>query len=344
MKEKLLKRSKYLFALLTLIIIGVVFAVKINGQATTPGLILSPPYLSKDVKAGESYTQEFSLNNRTGISDTFIIESREIAFDENGQPFIPKDQGADSRSTLEKNGWLTITPKSLTLNDGEKQNFTVTLNMPRNQPTNGYYSEIAIFGTAQETLPLEGGAGSTIKSEVAIPLAINLLGDVPAVKKLEIVSFEIDKPWYDFTPVKFISKLLNTGNVHLVPSGQIFIGQDQEFKNNLDSLEFNASQQLVYNKAGRIFENVWNNEAIRYDDKGSLVVDWGNLSNIRFGQYYAQLNVIWDTNQGREFVSAMVSFWIIPWQLILMTLIILIILFVLARRRFRKNKKVVQKD
>ena len=320
------------------------FITNVLAQSTTVGIIVSPPYISKDIKAGEVYEQEFEVTNRTSQNGTFVIESREIEIDAEGNFVSNSNKPGTNISTLEQNSWLTITPKSLALNIGERKSFKVTLQMPNNYPTQGMYSEIAIYNQENINITDQTGATSAVQNEVALPIAINLLGDVPAREQLEIVSFATDKSWYDFTPVKFISKIRNTGNIHSIAVGQIFISQDMNFINNLDTLTLNKSEQLVYQGAARVFENPWNNSSLRFDENGNFVINWQDLSKIRFGQYYAQLNLIWNGPQGKEFATAVVSFWIIPWQLILIALIVLILTIIILRKTIFKKKNAAKKN
>jgi len=331
------KKIKIFLALALFSILLTLLLVRIFAQSATVGLIVSPPYIAKDVKAGDVFEQLFDITNQTANSGTFVIESREVQIDAEGNFVSQADQTGNYKSTLEKNNWLTITPKTLTLNVGERKSFLVTVRMPNNYPTQGFYSEIAIYNQENFNISDQAGATSKIQSEVAIPLAINLIGAAPARERLEIVSFTTDKPWYEFTPVKFLSKIRNTGNVHTIAKGQIFISQESSFQNNLDTLTLNKSQQYVYNGSSRTFENPWNDASLRFDDDGNFIINWQDLSKIRFGQYFAQLNLVWNGPQGKEFATAVVSFWIIPWKLILAAIVLLIILFIIFRKIFFKK-------
>jgi len=52
-------------------------------------------------------------------------------------------------------------------------------------------------------------------------------------------------------------RFTNTGNIHLTPSGTIFISRDH--KHNLASLDVNASAGNILPNSNRIFQVNWDN-------------------------------------------------------------------------------------
>jgi len=338
--------KKKLGTLLVLVIIPIFTLLYVHniGAQSSNGLIISPPYLDHKLNAGESFEQEFAITNQTGKDDEFVIESREISIDKDGQYFVPSGRDSENNtSSMETNGWMEITPKTIQLTQGERKTFKVIFNLPSNSPTKGYYTELAIFSSKNmQTQQLAGGQAA-IQSEIVIPLAINLVGFAPEIRSLKEISFKTDKNLYEYTPVIFTTKLENTGNVHIIPKGQIFISQDPEFKSNVDSLVFNHAEQNLFNGSGREYNNIWNNATLSFDDQGKFTINWQDLSKIRFGQYYAQLSVVWDGANGKEFTSAVTSFWIIPWKLILIIVaIIILILYLIFRKNKKNNKKEIE--
>ena len=87
--------------------------------------------------------------------------------------------------------------------------------MPENMPTKGYYFEL-VFYTENQADPSEGEVG--LKSEIAVPIILNYFGTGEIERKLELVSFEADHSFYEFNPVNFETRVLNKGNVHIIPN------------------------------------------------------------------------------------------------------------------------------
>src|SRR5690606_17145118 len=66
----------------------------------------------------------------------------------------------------------------------------------------------------------------------------------------------------------------------------------------------------------------WPGGFIEVDHDGKMKINWSQWNQIRFGKYYAQLNLIWDDVNGKAFKTEVISFWVFPWQLILVIILI----------------------
>ena len=150
----------------------------------------------------------------------------------------------------------------------------------------------------------------------------------------------------------------NTGNVHIAPRGNIFINQG----NNKDIaiLEINQEKGSIIPNSSRVFDTTWSDGFPLYEQKvvdGKVVLDkngqaekkltwdWNNASKLRFGKYTGKMLLIYDDGQRDIPIEGEVSFWVVPWRLILVILVIVLFAFVGMRSIFQSIwGKIIKKD
>lgn len=303
-------------------------------QEESEGIIVSPPTLSQNAEAGVNISETFLVINQRGRTEDFTVYSKEVEVAPDGSFFVPEGL-AEGTSRFELEGWLDFSPRQFTLEDGGTQEVVVTMNLPEQLPTNGYYLELAF------AVGVPNGA-STVGTvpEVAIPLLVNHISAEDPIRQLNVFGFVHENIYphiiYEYLPVNFFTTLENTGNMHIAPVGSIFIDRDPGFFDPVGTIEFNTARQTVFAGATRNFQNVWNNSLLVYQNN-QLEVNFGEP--LQIGRYFAQLNIAWDAERGKDIATAVVEFWVIPWKLILGIILVLIIQLVLIRSYFSRRGK-----
>jgi hypothetical protein len=148
---------------------------------------------------------------------------------------------------------------------------------------------------------------------------------------------------YEFLPATFNVKLSNTGNVHVIPHGNIFI---MKGKTQVAVLDLNDEQGNILPGSKRVypvewvdgfphFEKVVEDGKVKLDKQNQPVMKivWSNGAgaakdikpHLRMGKYTAHLFAVYDDGQRDVPVEAEVSFWVVPWRLILGGLVVLIL-------------------
>jgi hypothetical protein len=175
-------------------------------------------------------------------------------------------------------------------------------------------------------------------------------------REVKIGDLKTDKLIYEYLPVTFGVTVENTGNIHTVVAGDLFI--DSSFSKNVGSLPINQGRGSVLPNSRRRFSVIWDDGMIInaplmvdgqtiQDSKGktkySTKFDFDKpLSKFRFGKYTAHALLIYDNGERDIPLEARVSFWVIPWRIILVGLgiilapVILLILIGKIKRRFKK--------
>lgn len=249
--------------------------------------------------------------------------------------------------------WVTFSENNFQLPPNEWKTITATFKVPTTASFGYYYA--VVFSRAQENITkaerqtiLTGGTATLVLLEAQVP---------NAKKEIQISSFSADKGIYEFLPAIFSVKLHNSGNVHVVPHGNIFISRGGK---QVAILEINPGKGSILPDSPRNFTEKWidgfpvwipkiqDGQTI-LDEQGNpeleLKWDFKDAAKLRFGKYAAKLLLAYDDGQRDVPLEAIVSFWVVPWRVMIIAAInILIIIgffyllwYVIKEKR--KNKK-----
>ena len=148
----------------------------------------------------------------------------------------------------------------------------------------------------------------------------------------------------------------NTGNIHLVPSGDIFL--DWGGKKTHVVLSANEKRSNVLPGQEKTYTTVWDDGLIvrvpKEEDGEVVTDDDGNikyetkinfdkpLSRFRIGKYTANLLMIYDNGERDVPLEGTLSFWVIPIRLILLFIGFMFLPFIVYSviSRIRRRRKV----
>ncbi|WKZ30481.1 MAG: hypothetical protein QY314_01770 [Candidatus Dojkabacteria bacterium] len=330
------------------VLLFLIAPVAAQSTSNTTGIIVSPPSLQFNIENGGQVTRTLRVTNQRKERDTFTVSTRQIGIDQYGGYFTPESALSDSRSTFEKQGYISFYPQTFDLEVGQSQDVTVIFDLPANLETSGYYLEIAVM--SKVITPggsPDGNVGAA--AEVAIPIGMNYIGSGTQKRLLEVMYFntvekslipKLETPsgreeyiktvtsqkkrelWFSFAPIYFTAYVQNKGNVNVSPAGSIFIARDPSFSDPIAEVPLDKDGKFVFSNAGRLIVTQWPGGFIEVDHDGKMKINWNQWNHIRFGKYYAQLNLIWDDVNGKAFKTEVISFWVFPWQLILVIILL----------------------
>jgi hypothetical protein len=301
----------YLFLILFSVFFGCLGADVANAYLvedlniiTNGNMIIGPGKTEIMLSPGDSYTMEVTATNATGEAKIIKFSTEDIA------------ASNDPETTLEFLGTKTgpyslkdyVTPEidTLTLEPGQRVRMPVTITVPEDASPGGLYGSIMV---SAESLPTEvtvevgkvSGQVSLI-TRVAVLLFVRIEGDV--LESSYLKDFTVAKNFYEKGPVTFNITSANTGNVYLSPHGSIEI--KDMIGRVIDAKEIDAWFTLP--KSERTREILWN-------------------SNFLFGRYTAVLSLYRGyMNTADNADTATITFWVLPWKIILIGLISLILI------------------
>ncbi|MFC1687060.1 hypothetical protein ACFL0L_00585 [Patescibacteria group bacterium] len=298
-------------------------------------LTLIPPSLELGLTPNQSSQVAIKLFNEEAKAVELYTEARNFdARGETGQPEF--DFNSDSFGL---SSWMQMESGPIVLGAGERYEVPVTITPPLGADPGGHYAAV-FFSTS----PPEDGQ-VRISSKVGTLVLATVEGDIQ--ENGEIAQFILKDGQKVLTrlPVEFITRFQNTGNIHLKPTGTITVSN--LFGKMVTELDFNTAQGATLPSTTRKYETIWEQSAVNDSDGNFWKKFWqeytNEKNNFAIGKYTASQEII-AGEDGAIRDTAEVSFWIIPWRLLLVWFIIaIVVVFVLIILIKKYNTWVVSK-
>jgi hypothetical protein len=290
------------------------------GQA----LEIAPPVITLSADPGKSIKTQISLRD---ISSTNLLVKGQVndfvAAGEDGTPKILLDD-ADTNNPFSIKGWVSPLPDLLMI-PKQIKNLPVTINVPANASPGGHYGVIRFTATPPELK----GTGVSLSASLGSLVLINVSGDVK--ESMNVQEFTVTHKGkagklFESAPVSFTEKLKNTGNTHEQPTGQVVV--KDMFGKKIGAVNVNLPPRNVLPNSVRKFEQPLDSSVI------------GNKK--LFGRYTADLVVTYGAK--KQTTSSSLSFWIIPYRLVIAVILVLIIGFFILRFFIQRyNRRIISR-
>jgi hypothetical protein len=288
-----------------------------GGQA----LEIGPPILNLSANPGQTIKANLSLRD---ISGGDLIVSNQIndfvAGGEDGTPKIILDTTVTSPYSIRE--WITPLPQ-LVLKSHEIRLIPVTISVPKNASPGGYYGVVRFTGTPPDVK----GSGVSLSASLGALILLKVNG--VAKESLTIEQFFANDggnpgSLFEAAPIKFVTRLTNSGNIHEEPAGLVTI--TDMFNNTVATLPVNQPPHDILPGSIRRFED--------------SVLDSSNIGNkILFGLYHAKLDITYGAD--KKTATTEIRFWVIPYKAILGIVLGLVLLFFGFRYFIRRYNRLI---
>lgn len=328
------------------LVVGLLVPTLSRAQTSGLSLLTSPLPLLMKTTPGVPVTTDIKLRNTGTGAETLKVSLMKFeAYEDTGKPALMDPEPSDGFIK-----WVSFSEDTFTVAPGEWKTIQATVAPPKEAAFGYYYA--FVFARANENLSAE-------ERRTALNGGTAVLGlldvDVPGAKREVTIDKFTTKKMYEFLPATFSITLKNGGNVHGAPRGNIFIDKGDE--KDIALLEVNKEKGNILPSSKRTFEATWDEGFPKYvpkivdgkevkNSKGEtemeLVWNWSDLSKIRFGHYTAKVLMIYDDGNRDIPLEGEVSFWVIPWRIIAVVLVVGVVILLGLRSvfggLFRKNK------
>lgn len=301
--------------LLALIIAGSVF---VGSTQKANAITLVPPSLEFATQPGKTIDTVIKLYNEG--NDPINIYSSTALFtakDETGTPnFNFSTQPSDLAT------WIRVPAGPLGIRAGERIEVPISIEIPSNAEPGGHFA-----GLFFETRPPEDAAGQVkVRQKIGTLVIVRVEGNVREGATVE--KFAVDNVGsLHRLPIAFVTKVHNTGNVHVRPTGKIQI--KNMFGRVVATLTINETEGAVLPNSTRRFDALWHVQT-NEEARGSFMVEFGReWHNFAIGKYTAVFTGTYSAAQ--QSLSATTTFSVWPWELLLVFgvgLVVVIILLV----------------
>ncbi len=289
----------------------------------------SPLPINLITDPGKSVTTDLRVKQAGGQTERLQVSLMKFAaFGQEGKPrLIDREPGDDYFD------WVKFDKTSFEAPNNVWQTVKMTINVPK-AAAFGYYYAVVFSRVGDDIQPddrtnaIQGGTAVLVLLDARSP---------NAKRVVELDEFS-SKHWlYEFLPGEFSMRLKNSGNVHAIPYGNVFITKGDK---QIATLSINGERGNILPNSKRIYLSEWTDGfpayknvevdgKVKLDKNGkpirSLQWDLSKLTKIRFGKYTAQLFVVYDDGKRDIPIEAKLTFWVVPWRFLLVVLIIIIL-------------------
>jgi hypothetical protein len=296
-------------------------ALVAHAADTAQGVQVSPALVELNAVRGKTYTINLRVMNVTGGDLVYNTLAEDFtATGETGTPKINATSNLPETASIKT--WVSVEP-SFTLGSHQEKNVDVTVTIPSNAEAGGHYGVLRFSGSAPDINTT--GVGITASAGVLFLIKV----DGTIVEKANLASFFTanndgkQNSFFENGPINFAVRIQNVGNIHVKPTGNV----------EIKDMFGNIAGNIPVNDANPP-SNVLPNSIRRFDVK--LDKSW------MFGLYTANLALSYGTNG--QAITDTISFWVIPYRIILIGLLIIItIIYILYRLVKVYNRHIIEK-
>jgi hypothetical protein len=328
------KIISFLTAILTLtfcfLTFGKVFA---QNAPSNYDVTVSPVFFDLSTNPGTKLTERVRIRNNTTSPLPIKLEVKRLTGDTNGELTL-RDTNPDNSLS-----WIKFDNDKIVAKPLEWTDVNFTIDIPA-EAAYGYY--FAISFTQDNTSSIKR-TGTTITGAAAVPILLNVKKP-GASAQAKLLQFSVQNYINEYLPVNFNVKVTNQGNVHVSPHGNIFISNGSN--KDIAVLDVNNALSNIIPNTNKTFEVSWldgfivkqpvmENNQPKLDKNGKpvefLQINWDKLTSFRFGKYTANLILVYDNGTKDVPIEANVSFWVIPYKVIISMVIFVVVAFFIIR-------------
>lgn len=315
--------------LATLVLAGTVGTLAVTttyavANTTGQALEIAPPVLNVKADPGETVRTSISLRD---VSTSSLVVRNQIndfvAAGEDGTPKLLLD-GSKDDSPYSLKEWIQPLPE-FTLKPKQVNQLPLVIKVPANAAPGGYYAVVRFTATP----PGLDGTGVSLSASLGTLILLRVNGDARESVKIEEFSATKngDSNWlFESPPITFLTRVKNNGSLHEQPTGQVAV--KDMFGNSVANVNVNLNRNNVLPGSIRKFDHPLDSSVIG--------------GRFLFGRYTADLSLSYGSKG--QTLAASTSFWVIPYRLIGLVIILLIIAFIVTRIGLRRyNERVVTK-
>lgn len=270
--------------------------------------LVSPGKVEMELAPGESKTVYISVSNLTGATKRFNLTTEDVKGSSDSSKTV--DLLGVTKGPYSLRDYIKYEGSSLVLDNNQRARVPVTITIPSDASPGGLYGSVLI-----STVSIEGSGqtSSTVVARIGTVFFITVTGEIN--NKGKLLDFTTIPSSLSLTsrPITFGLVFENTGTVHLSPYGRItinnFLGKEVGY--------IELEPWFALPQSQRFREVLWSPDYL-------------------LGRYTATVEV----NRGYEnnIDNLSVTFWVLPWKLMLSaSVVLLIIIFFTSLRLVRRQ-------
>ncbi len=299
---------------LFLVVLSPVFAQTIGPI----NLTISPTFVSLATDPGQEATSQFNVSNNSNFKEILKIDLAKFEVTRGGAGLTLNN--LTSSDDFAK--WIKITPETFSLDPDQTQTIRFTISPPKDAALGYYY---ALVVRRQRDITTQQVKQPVLTGAPALPVLLEVRSP-NAKRELQLISFNSQRSFYEYLPATFNVEVKNSGNIHVIPRGDIFI--DWGRTKSVAIIPINSGASNILPQQDRILSLDWADGFFVKQQDGKLKWDLSKGDRFRIGRYTANLLLVYDNGQRDVPLEATITFWVFPWKIILGLLVIVYFAFV----------------
>jgi len=286
--------------------IALLFAITLMPGAQAVGIL---PFIVEDVslEPGETVTRQVTVFNGGDEEQIYYLLARN---------FTTKGEEGEAVVSEEEFGlatWIDFPFESVSIPAKDSQDVEYSIIVPPNADAGGHFA--AVFAS---TSPPDVDRGVGLSGNVGSLVFVTVEGDI--IEDLRIIDFYVkgDTTVFNRLPVEFEYRIENRGTVHERPEGTITM--DGWFGKT--EINANPNENRILPSSIRRIDTFWVKDMQSIETGGFFTELKNEWKNFAFGKYSAELEL--DYGYSTDNITAQVDFWVFPWRVCLVGLLILI--------------------
>ena len=287
----------------------------VHAQDQNPGegIRISPVRFEKNANPGDIITDVLKVKNESNSKKRIKLFVRDFrARDEGGTPLL-LDPGSEEGNYI--SSWISYDDIIYEFEPFEEKDIAFKVEVPQNSGPGGHYGALVagILPPEVSGQSEDKGAAMAIAQQAASLILLRISGDINEDGMVK--DFKADKYW-NGNPFKitFMARIENKGNVHIRPAGMIEIYNI--FGERREAVPFNGKGSNILPRSVRKLDQPWEGKFGIGKYKAVLLLNYGLSPE--------------DGGQGMKTMYSETFFWIIPWKILLPSLVALISIVILV--------------
>lgn len=274
--------------------------------------VVGPGKIELSIEPGESMTVPITVTNRTGELREFKLEIEDTAASR--EPGQTVTLLGDERGPYSIKDLISIPQYELRLAHNSRATIPVTITVPADAEAGGRYGSVLV-----KTVAIKSDIDSTqalrpqspIEARIGTLFFLTIPGETEKSGQLTEFNTIPNQQWFQKGPIKFGIMFENTGSIHLTPRGSLSItnmfGQEVGF--------VQLEPWFAMPGSLRFREVIWNSEYL-------------------VGRYTATVEI--DRSYDEIVDTMTITFWVLPWKLMVAFFAGVFVLVFLLRAFFKK--------
>jgi len=315
-----MKKTAIYILSLTAIFFVASFSV-VSAQNVLP-LTVSPARQTISINPGDSEAININFLNQADVQLAGNIKAVDFIVNDNqGSPILLED--GEFSNKYSGASWVKLPFDKAVILPNEQLKVQARLNAPADAAPGGRY--VAIYFEPTGTIPASsslttGHEGIQSVGSKIVGL-INIRVNGPITELASLYRFEVPK-FIEFGPVSVVAEILNQGDYHITPKGNVVL---KNFRGKIVD-QYSFEEKNIFPEKSRIYN-----------------VDLG--SKIMIGKY--TVNLLATYGDANLPISRSATFWAFPIRIaivIVLTILIIVLLVLLIGKQLHKKQKSLEKQ